>query len=192
VTLITDAQGLGDCGTLYETNLSYAYPGFALRKLPDDGQINLADYEQWVVEYDVTVRTGDPNTPGCVDNNGKWQRKYVTTDFIYYWTQCDDSNLCEGFKNVISIIHYNPIETDAAQGPYEEGGFRLQVDGPPTLTEGVQTHVALDFKNILLTYSSELCHGGVMPGSVNPYALQASALYIHVSQPFQQFSKLYI
>jgi hypothetical protein len=50
VTLITDAQGLGDCGTLYETNMSYTYPGFALRKLPDDGQINLADYEQWVVE----------------------------------------------------------------------------------------------------------------------------------------------
>ena len=178
VTMINNAQDAGDCD-LHETTLSYDYPGFAIQKLvPSGNQYNLALYDQWVIEYDVTIQPDNTDCPDCPGCDG-YNRKYLTTDFIYYWSECDS---CTSIKNLISIIHYNPIHTMAALGPYEEAdGYRLQINGPPTITEGTTGHVALDFKEILLKYSSELCHGGVVPNQVDLYSVQIVSSNVNTS-----------
>ena len=180
VTLINNAEGYGNCDSAIEPSLQYNYPGFAIKKLNQDTgqQYDLSQFDQWIVEYDVTVHrdnTTCPNCPGC----GGYNRKYLTTDFIYYWSQCDG---CPAIKNLISIVHYNPIPTHARLGPYEEaGGYRIQINGPPTLVEGQKSHVAIDFREILLRYSTELCHSGRMPYYPTLYSLQIVSSNVNTS-----------
>ncbi|KAJ7119429.1 hypothetical protein C8R44DRAFT_921563 [Mycena epipterygia] len=179
LTLLNDAQGVGQCGTLQEVQVGYDFPGSAIRKMePSDVQYDLSQYDQWIVSYDAFLHVPslpDSEALGCQGFN----RKYLETDFIYFWSPCSG---CTPVKNLISIIHYNPIHTNAALGPFmEDGGFRIQINGPPSLVAGQTTHVALDFKAILQEYSTELCHGGGVPTPLNLYALEIVSSNVNTS-----------
>ncbi|KAJ7041357.1 hypothetical protein C8F04DRAFT_1302187 [Mycena alexandri] len=179
ITLLNDAQNVGQCGTLQEVQVGYDFPGSAIRKMePSDVQYDLSLYDQWIVSYDVFIHVPtlpDVEAQGCQGFN----RKYLETDFIYYWTPCSG---CAPVKNVISVIHYNPIHTNAALGPFQEdGGYRIQINGPPSLVPGQMTHVALDFKAILQKYSTELCHNGGIPTLPNLYSLQIVSSNVNTS-----------
>ncbi|KAJ7270325.1 hypothetical protein C8J57DRAFT_1321611 [Mycena rebaudengoi] len=179
LTLLNDAQGVGECGTLQEVQVGYDFPGSAIRKMePSDVQYDLSLYDQWIVSYDAFLHVPslpDAEAQGC----GGFNRKYLETDFIYFWTPCAG---CSAVKNLISVIHYNPIHTNAALGPFaEDGGFRIQINGPPSLVPGQTTHVALDFKAILQKYSTELCHRGAVPTLPNLYSLQIVSSNVNTS-----------
>ncbi|KAJ7599876.1 hypothetical protein C8J56DRAFT_909028 [Mycena floridula] len=179
ISLVNEAQNVGQCGTLQETQVGYDFPGSAIRKIePSDVEYDLASYDQWIVSYDAFLHVPslpDSQALGC----GGFNRKYLETDFIYYWTRCAG---CPRVKNLISVIHYNPIHTNAALGPFEDSeGYRIQINGPPSLVAGQTTHVALDFKAILQKYSTELCHKGGIPVSPNLYSLQIVSSNVNTS-----------
>ncbi|KAF8206752.1 hypothetical protein K438DRAFT_1931351 [Mycena galopus ATCC 62051] len=177
ITLLNDAQDVGQCSTLQEVQVGYDYPGYAIRKMANDAEYDLSLYDQWIVSYDVSIHVPslpDAEAQGCQGFN----RKYLETDFIYYWTPCSG---CDRVKNVISVIHYNPIHTNAALGPFQEDGYRIQINGPPSLVPGQMAHVALDMKAILQKYSTELCHNGGIPMLPNLYSLQIVSSNVNTS-----------
>lgn len=182
LTLLNDAQGVGQCSELEEVQVGYDFPGVAILKDAENNfdQYNLALYDQWIVSYDAFVHT--PTLPsseaqGC----GGYNRKYLTTDFIYYWSSCVGST-CTQYKNLISIIHYNPILTMAALGPFSDpDGFRIQLNGGPSLIEGQTVTVELDFKAIMEKYSTDLCQGPSIPSTISLYALEIVSSNVNTS-----------
>ena len=189
VTLINNAKGV-TCN-LTEVSFDYLYPGCAIEKLPNRTQYNLLDFDQWIFEYDVTVRKEEENhdvargayrkvksswnktksEPGEAELaescDGK-ANKYLSTNFIYQWPDpgCarENSSNCPQLNNTISIVYYSPLHQNFTQGPYQtnEGyGIRLRADS--LIKKGVKTHIALDSRALFDQYQQQLCHGGQKP-----------------------------
>ncbi|MCJ1326135.1 hypothetical protein MMC10_002799 [Thelotrema lepadinum] len=75
-----------------EVSLDYYYPGCSIQKLSNRTQFNLLEYDQWVFEYDVTLRMDNhtalymnaTNSTTLHSRYGPRQtRRYLRTEFVY-------------------------------------------------------------------------------------------------------------
>ena len=188
VTLTNNARTRGDCGvTVFEVAFTYLYDGFSFTKQPNGWEYNLNDYEEILVDYDIEIVS---TTPADSSYACKYQRNYITTDFIYYYnTTCHSTAInCDAeYKRVFSLKHFDPTNnniddpTDQKfQNACPSAGFcSLQVNEELRLSASPGTqHMSLEFKGLIEKWSAALNHSdgstsarGV-PATAKIYAIQ--------------------
>ena len=92
VALVNNARHVNDEPS--QVSLDYYYPGCSIQKLNNLTQFNLLDFDQWIFEYDVTIRIDKSplsysNTTSNITFGNKEHRRqprrYLATKFIYQY-----------------------------------------------------------------------------------------------------------
>ena len=103
-----------------EVSFDYYCPGCSIQQLTNNMQYNLLEFDQWIFEYDVTIRSPNgisewssmENSISSLSNSEK-RRRYLNTEFIYQYPDpiCTSRNDDMNNKSAAANVRSGPSST---------------------------------------------------------------------------------